>query len=368
MSNPTPLPFIFQLPRALRPLIYLRYQTRLLTHSSRLRNPNQPSKPPPPNPQTLEYRTSDRKEKSETLNDVVTPNSEDQNPHLLGRPIGMPFPPSPGENSGQDTRPMRERLATILSREQNQQRRSELRQAMFQKPYFRDWSNMKWHEGKTFRSNPRLFRRDRGMWFPNFVGETLVPGSSGEESTTEVMRGKVSVVCVYSSEWAYQQVDSFVGKKQNPGVREVLEANGNLAQRVDINVEESAARYWILRPFFARLRKERRSEDYGKYFVVRKGITDQIRESIGSLNSKVGYVYLVDGDCKIRWAGSGPSWPEEREGFVKGLQKMILEARQDTVDDTGKQARLAEVDINPSGEAISAQGMEPRNQVASVSS
>ncbi|KAF2228745.1 mitochondrial ATPase complex subunit ATP10, partial [Viridothelium virens] len=283
-------------------------------------------KPPPPNPQALEYRTSDRNEKSETLEDVLNPKSDDHNPHLLGRPIGMPFPPSPGENSGKDTRPMRERFATTFNKEHNQQRRRELRHA-FQKPYFRDWSNMKWHEGKTFHANPRLFRRDRGLWFPNFVGETLVPGSSREESTTEVLRGKVSVVCVYSSEWAYQQVDSFVGKKQNPEVREVLEMSGNVAQRVDVNVEESLAKYWILRPFFARLRKGRRKEDYGRYFVVRKGITDQIRESIGLLNSKVGYVYLVDVDCKIRWAGSGPSWPEERETIVKGLQKMILEAR-----------------------------------------
>jgi hypothetical protein len=33
------------------------------------------------------------------------------------------------------------------------------------KPYFREWSNLRFAEGKTFVSNPRLFKADRALYF-----------------------------------------------------------------------------------------------------------------------------------------------------------------------------------------------------------
>lgn len=76
------------------------------------------------------------------------------------------------------------------------------------------------------------------------------------------------------------------------------------------------------------LRKQFGEENYGKYFLVRRGVTDLVRESIGLLNGKVGYTYLVDTECRIRWAASGASTPEELEGFTKGIQKLVREAKE----------------------------------------
>lgn len=45
------------------------------------------------------------------------------------------------------------------------------------------------------------------------------------------------------------------------------------------------------------------------------------------MNSKVGYVYLVDTDCRIRWAGSGPAEPAELETLNAGLAKLIAEKK-----------------------------------------
>jgi ATPase complex subunit ATP10 len=56
-----------------------------------------------------------------------------------------------------------------------------------------------------------------------------------------------------------------------------------------------------------------------------------MRESIGVLNSKVGYTYLVDHQCRIRWAGSGPAEPGEREGLVKGVQRILSEIEKEGV-------------------------------------
>ena len=45
------------------------------------------------------------------------------------------------------------------------------------------------------------------------------------------------------------------------------------------------------------------------------------------LNSKVGYVYLLDENCRIRWAGSGPAQEEELNALNKGVLKLLEERR-----------------------------------------
>lgn len=85
---------------------------------------------------------------------------------------------------------------------------------------------------------------------------------------------------------------------------------------------------WLVRMFMGNLRREMGEENYGKYFLVRRGVTDLVRESIGLLNMKVGYTYLVDFECRIRWAASGPALPEEVEGLNKGMQKLAREAEE----------------------------------------
>lgn len=46
------------------------------------------------------------------------------------------------------------------------------------------------------------------------------------------------------------------------------------------------------------------------------------------MNSKVGYVYLLDDDCRIRWAGSGPAEKSEVEVLNNGIKRLIEEKRK----------------------------------------
>ena len=48
---------------------------------------------------------------------------------------------------------------------------------------------------------------------------------------------------------------------------------------------------------------------------------------MGLLNSRVGYVYLLDARCRIRWAGSGRAEGGEREGLVRGVGRLLEERR-----------------------------------------
>lgn len=140
-----------------------------------------------------------------------------------------------------------------------------------------------------------------------------------------MLEGRASVVAVFSGMWAENQVKSFISPEANPGLQAALDQSGGLAQLVRVNVEENTLKAWIIRLFVGSLRKQIGKPNWNRYFIVRRGISDEIRETIGLLNSKVGYVYLVDKDCRIRWAASGQSEPEERQGLVKGVQRLLDE-------------------------------------------
>lgn len=207
------------------------------------------------------------------------------------------------------------------------------------KPYFKDWSNMRFHKGKVFLSPERLFRKETALHFPNFFGRTLQKGLERRDrkdgyrglgrDTSTVMRRKVSVVNFVTSEWAVRQVGTFF----SDGLDDVIRQNSDVAQMVDINYENNLLKYWIWRLFgLRRLRKTiPEPEMQGRYFLVRRGFSDEMKEAMGVLNEKAGYVYLVDGEGKIRWAGSAVAGDGERESLVRGVRKLIAEARGERV-------------------------------------
>lgn len=184
---------------------------------------------------------------------------------------------------------------------------------------------MRHHRGKSFLAPPGLFKSDRALYFPNLYGQTLIKRSEPCD-TTPVLQGKVSVVSVFSSVWAEQQAASFVGGENNPELQQVVKGSGGVAQMVQINLEEDALKAMVIRLFRPSLRRRIAEPDWGRYFLVKKGLTHEIRDAIGLLNSKVGYIYLLDGHCRIRWAGSGVCEGTEKEGLVRCTKRLIEEA------------------------------------------
>ena len=187
---------------------------------------------------------------------------------------------------------------------------------------------MRHHQGKSFFANPKLLRPESALFFPNLCGTTLASGGKSSD-TTPLLTGRVSVVTIFSSAWAENQTKSFTDARYNPELRDVLAQNDkmDLAQQVDINVEENALKAGLIRLFAYRLRNLKEEKDWGRYFLVRRGLTDEMREVMGILNKQVGYVYLVDGACRIRWAGSGVAEGEECSYLVDGLKRLTEQLR-----------------------------------------
>ncbi|EEP78564.1 conserved hypothetical protein [Uncinocarpus reesii 1704] len=278
--------------------------------------------------QTARYISSTF-QRQKTSGSASTSQLDEFTPQPLSRPLGLPYPPEIGQNTGNDTRTLGQRTNDFINREKHMERRVQLSKE-FSKPYFRDWVRMRHHKGKTFLSNSRNFRRDKALYFPNLFGRTL-DRLSPMQNTTPVLQGKISVVSIFSSLWAERQTASFIGEKQNPRLHHILQESNGVAQEVAVNVEDNWLKALLVQSFMANLRRKLPEAKHRRYFLVTKGFTDHLREQIGVMNSKVGYVYLLDQACRIRWAGSSIAAPTEIESLNAGLKRLVEEHQQNSI-------------------------------------
>ncbi|KAL7273023.1 Mitochondrial ATPase complex subunit atp10 [Rhizina undulata] len=269
------------------------------------------------------------------LYDKVHDKKNDQPPRL-SRPIGLERAPRVGENSGVDARSWRQRREDFVNYDKHIEKRQKLgdnedsANEMFHKPYFRDFSRMsKQFKGKSWIAPPLLFRADKALFFANLQGRTLL--SPEIRDTTTTLHGRVSIVSVFSSAWAENQTKTFLDSE----LSEVAVVKSGDAQIVNINVEENFIKAALIKLFLPSIKKTIPEGRHGKYFLVQKGLTEMLRHELGLWNSKVGYVYLIDTNCRIRWAGSGRADPEEKAAMIRGVEKLVAEHK--TVEAAAKE-------------------------------
>lgn len=180
---------------------------------------------------------------------------------------------------------------------------------------------MKYSKGKMWIANSRLWKKDMSLWFPNFWGRDL----EGERANSMVLlKGRVNVVAIYSRMWAERQMETFVDEE----VMSIIRESGGRAQLLELNVEEGRLFRGVLWAFRGSIR-EKRKEAWQRYLLL-SSIKDDVREILGLMNHKAGYVYLVDEEGKIRWAGSGDALAAEKEALVGGLKRLIEERKGGT--------------------------------------
>ena len=77
-----------------------------------------------------------------------------------------------------------------------------------------------------------------------------------------------------------------------------------------INLQENPLKSFLVSMFVSSLRKQVPVEQHPTYLLSHQSL-EYLREPMGMTNKHVGYVFLVDWNKKIRWAGC--SWATEDE-------------------------------------------------------
>lgn len=254
---------------------------------------------------------------------AINTNFKAEKPELIklyDRPVGATEQPSKYDNQGVDGRSFEQRKQDLKNYQRHLARREELKQELFKSSFdaiykFRDTA------GKFWIAPGAFFKKDKSMYMPNFWGQTL---SSGIESsdTTSVLLGKVSVVRVFSSVVGEAQTKSFFDVDPDK-----LDEAKEGFQLIDINNPDSVVKEWIVKLFKGKLKKQVIPSRHNHYFICRKGITNSLRNSIKADNVYGGYVYLVDADCKIRWAACGVATADEKANLARFIKALNAEQK-----------------------------------------
>ncbi|KAG0695922.1 ATPase assembly factor ATP10 [Suillus ampliporus] len=214
---------------------------------------------------------------------------------FLQRPLGMKERPSPVLKTWADTREELMNQETRLA-----QREHLMKEAT--KGYFTDLNATRRHGGKTWIAPNVMIREDKALYFPNIVGSSL--DTKSKKHTTSMCEGRISVISMLSTRMSEIHVNGFT----TPTNARYL--SNPLYQYVQINLQENLLKSFLVSLFLSSIAKSVPPELHSTYLVSSQNM-EFLREQLGMVNKHVGYVYLVDDNLKIRWAGCADAKVEE---------------------------------------------------------
>ncbi|KAF9482291.1 F1F0 ATP synthase assembly protein Atp10, partial [Pholiota conissans] len=228
-------------------------------------------------------------------------NSADKRTTLgpLERPLGVRQRPTT------IVRSRTERMKDLLDQEARMaQRRHLIKEAG--KGYFHDMNMTRRNGGKTWIAPNVLIREDKALYFPNVNGQCLEDGT--QKDTTPMCFGRISLIAMLGSEISQVHAASFASPtysrfRDNP-----------LFQYVQINLQENILKSFLVRMFSNKLRSTTPKELHSTYLVSSQNM-EYVHDPLGMTNNKVGYVYLVDENLKIRWGGCADALPKEAQAL-----------------------------------------------------
>ncbi|KAG0144160.1 hypothetical protein CROQUDRAFT_65335 [Cronartium quercuum f. sp. fusiforme G11] len=246
-----------------------------------------------------------------------TPNHETEPqkpPPYLPRPLGVEKAPSTAPATKE------EKLAKLVDEESRLRERKHIISEV-SKGYYHDWATLRHNGNKLWTAPPSLIREERSLFFPDIKGIALA--NKQMTHTTDLFEDKITLLAIESTRMSEEHTRSFYTEPTR------ILAGENNFQLVRINVQENPLKSWLVSLFINKLRQSIPSHQQTKYLLSNQNL-EYIREPLGMVNKLLGYIYLIDHNKKIRWAGCGFANVEEmRSLFVssKSLLKRFAELK-----------------------------------------
>lgn len=160
---------------------------------------------------------------------------------------------------------------------------------------------MRKHGGKMYYASSQMIKPEKAGYMPNFEAQDL---SRKKINTTEKLVGKVTLMSFVYAKFGEPHVETFIQPFLNKykGSEDI--------QVVEVNVQENLLKQLLLKAFVPLIRKNLVEERKDNYCLIMKDIS-KTRKSLDMTNQYIGYVFLVDENCKVRWTAHGPATPEE---------------------------------------------------------
>ncbi|KAG9011440.1 Mitochondrial ATPase complex subunit atp10 [Tulasnella sp. 427] len=243
--------------------------------------------------------------------------SEEDGPSLaplpiLPRALGVPKPPTAAPRSWQ------EKKEELLDRDKHLEKRKLLiKQAT--SGYFEDFHKTMHggHGGKMWLAPKVMIREDKALYFPDVEGKNLL---GDQVHTTTLCKGNISVIAFLSTQAAEEHIKSFT--------KFVLAAytSDPKFKFVQINLQENLLKSAIVSLSKSSIKRTIPKEFHETYIHSSQNM-EMLRKPLGFENKHLGFVYLVDENLKVRWAGCG--YAKEEEGYyLMELTNKLLQRLQ----------------------------------------
>lgn len=139
--------------------------------------------------------------------------------------------------------------------------------------------------------------------------------------TTDLCRGKVSLLAILNTRLSDEHAASFATHALEDWEQDPL------FQFVQINHQPNPLKSLLLQMTISSIRRSVPENRWPGYMIA-GGEWGGFKQPLGITNKHVGYMYLVDPNLKIRWAGCGFASDEEREGLRRSLAVLMERSKK----------------------------------------
>ncbi|KAG0000887.1 Mitochondrial ATPase complex subunit atp10 [Entomortierella chlamydospora] len=210
---------------------------------------------------------------------------------------------------------MKSKVHDWTDKGKNLERRKELI-TDFQSGYFAEFSELSRTGSKLWKATENMISADKALYMPNIIGTSLKTSEPIE--LVDIIRGKISLLAISGTRFGEEQIETFT----EPFLKKWPMGEGNSkVQLVELNIQENPLKAGLVRIMVPFVRKNIPEERHANYILHYKSIK-HLKDPLSMPNSYLGYVFLIDSNCKIRWGAHGKGTETEVKTLLDSVQRL----------------------------------------------